>query len=108
MRQAKQSEALWKQRYEEMLEVSKERVDQIVGRQRDDLEEKYNKKVELICEENKLVKDELLRLQKEFEQKIENECTQEMLNDQLKEMTEVLEEFDAKYTKKEKALQAAK
>ena len=66
MRQAKQSEALWKQRYEEMLEVSKERVDQIVGRQRDDLEEKYNKKVELICEENKLVKDELLRLQKEF------------------------------------------
>lgn len=108
MRQAKQSEALWKQRYEEMLEVSKERVDQIVGRQRDDLEEKYNKKVELICEENKLVKDELLRLQKEFELKIENECTQQMLNDQLKEMTEVLEEFDAKYTKKEKALQVAK
>ena len=31
-----------------------------------------------------------------------------MLNDQLKEMTEVLEEFDAKYTKKEKALQVAK
>ena len=50
-----------------MLEVSKERVEQIVGRQRDDLEEKYNKKVELICEENKLVKDELVRMQREFE-----------------------------------------
>ena len=31
-----------------------------------------------------------------------------MLNDQLKEMTDVLEEFDAKYSKKEQALQAAK
>ena len=87
-----------------MLEVSKERVDQLVGRQRHDLEHKYNKKVELISEENQLVKDELMRMQNELQQKLENECTQEMLNDQLKEMTEVLEEFDAKYSKKEKAL----
>lgn len=87
-----------------MLQVSKDRVNQLVGRQRDDLEHRYNKKVELISEENQLVKDELMRMQTELQHKLENECTQEMLNDQLKEMTEVLEEFDAKYSKKEKAL----
>ena len=91
-----------------MLEVNRERVDHVVGRQRDELEARYNQKLELMNEENKLVRKELLKLQAELEKNQQTDITQGILNNQLKEMTDVLEEFDRKYSKKEKALQTAK
>ena len=108
IKQAKANELCWKQRYDEMLEVSRERVDHVVGRQRDELEARYNQKLELMNEENKLVRKELLKLQAELEKNQQTDITQGILNNQLKEMTDVLEEFDLKYSKKEKALQTAK
>ena len=108
IKQAKANELCWKQRYDEMLEVSRERVDHVVGRQRDELEARYTQKLELMNEENKLVRKELLKLQAELEKNQQTDITQGILNNQLKEMTDVLEEFDLKYSKKEKALQTAK
>ena len=78
--------------------MSKKRVDHIVGMQRDDLEHKYNMKVDLMNEENKMLRQEMERLKAELQKKQQTQCTEDMLSDQLKEMTDVLEEFDNKYS----------
>ena len=64
-------EQAWKQRYDEMCEVNKDRTERIVGMEKmelvADIEFKYKQKFNLLHEENTMLQNQVMSLQQKLD-----------------------------------------
>ena len=82
----------------------------MIAETRVELEERYQPQIKSLTQENSQYKTEIEICRKDAERRMINHDDQvnTLLGSQLREMTKVLEEFDEKYTRKEKQLKIAR